>query len=218
LGEHLIAESSKKIAKFLKLNKPEEYTSHTYKHSTATLMANSNCSVIQLANAGNRKSEKVAKSYIQDSKPAKRKVAELIGLFNGYLTNKVTTTKENSSQILDVQNAEKKEKKSEAPNAVTVTNIFNFTGFFYYNFFLSSLPFLFSMHFFITYLGDSSSIKIGDFNFAGIMKGTTSERFSNSLILNSRQEQTSSSLDVVNNEDSAGGTVRDDAANIDNSF
>jgi hypothetical protein len=73
------------------------------------------------------------------------------------------------------------------------------------------------MYFFITYLGDSSSIKIGDFNFAG-MKGTTSERFSNSLISNSRQEQTSSSLDVVNNEDSAGGTVRDDAANIDNSF
>jgi hypothetical protein len=147
LGEHLIAESSKEIAKFLKLNKPEEYTSHTYKHSTATLMANNNCSVIQLANAGNWKSEKVAKSYIQDSKPAKRKVAELIGLFNGYLTNKVTTTKENSSQILDVQNAEKKEKKSEAPNAVT--NIFNFTGFFYYNFFLSSF---FVFHVFFYYL------------------------------------------------------------------
>jgi hypothetical protein len=95
------------------------------------MMANNNCSVLQLANAGNWKSEKVAKSYIQESKPAKRKVAELIGLFNGYVGK--TATKENASQNFNVQNVEKNEKKSEAPHAVT--NIFNFTGLFLFQFF-----------------------------------------------------------------------------------
>jgi hypothetical protein len=73
LGEHSIGQCSIAVAKYLGLQNYEEYTSHTFKHSSATLMADNGATTIQLANAGCWKSENVAKGYIQNSDITKKK-------------------------------------------------------------------------------------------------------------------------------------------------
>jgi hypothetical protein len=120
LGEHTIAQCSIAIAKYLQLDSPEKYTSHTYKHSTATLMADNGASVLQLANAGCWKSQNVASGYVQNSTVTKKRAADLIGLFEDSSNKKVSTTSV-------VHNVINEETKSAAPTAVTNFN-FNFSG------------------------------------------------------------------------------------------
>jgi hypothetical protein len=119
LGEHTIAQSSIQIASFLGLNNPEEYTSHSYRHSGATLIAGNDGSVLQLKNADGWQSDKVAQGYVQKSTKTKKRTAELIGLFGKSSepsVEKVKVIKENTEELI------------KTSNSSGVTNIFNFTG------------------------------------------------------------------------------------------
>jgi hypothetical protein len=119
LGEHSVAQSSIQIASFLGLENPEEYTSHSYRHSGATLIADNDGSVMQLKNAGGWQSDKVAQGYVQKSTKTKKRAAELIGLFGQKsepTVEKVKMVKENTEEL------------TKTSNSSGVTNIFNFTG------------------------------------------------------------------------------------------
>jgi hypothetical protein len=117
LGEHSIAQCTISVATFLRLEKPEQYTSHSYKHSAATLIADNNGSTMQLKNAGGWKSEKVAEGYVQKSTRTKKRAAELIGLFDNNIPKLSPTTKKKPS-----------DEKTSQDKSSGVTNVFNFNG------------------------------------------------------------------------------------------
>ena len=65
----------KTIAVWLGLENPELYTGHTFRRSSATLLANSGANITTLKRHGGWKSEQVAEGYIEDSIGNKRKIS-----------------------------------------------------------------------------------------------------------------------------------------------
>jgi hypothetical protein len=63
LGEKTVAKASLAIAKFLNLQNPGGYTSHSFRTSTATIMADSGASSVQIQNAANWSSQTTAVGF-----------------------------------------------------------------------------------------------------------------------------------------------------------
>ena len=75
----------KTIASYLKLADPESYTGHSFRRSSATLLADSGADLVTLKQHGGWKSSTVAEGYVEDSFNQKKKVCQQI-------TSSITTT------------------------------------------------------------------------------------------------------------------------------
>ena len=56
-----------KIAEYLRLSNPKEYTGHSFRKSSATLLADSGTDILQLERHGSWKSSAVTESYVEES-------------------------------------------------------------------------------------------------------------------------------------------------------
>jgi integrase len=73
-----LASYPKKIAEFLKLESPISYTSHAFRRSAATWMADNGIDLINLKRFGGWKSDSVAQGYVAESVGNKTKIARLL--------------------------------------------------------------------------------------------------------------------------------------------
>lgn len=78
VGRNSFAKIPCEIAKYLNLNNPENYTGHSFRRTSATLLANSGVDVLGLKRHGGWKSSTVAESYVAESLANKIDVANRI--------------------------------------------------------------------------------------------------------------------------------------------
>lgn len=109
VGIHTVGGVPKKMAQFLGLANPELYTGHSFRRTSATLLANAGAEFSVLKRHGGWKSSSVAEKYIEDSLEGKRKVAKMIQggeSFVQVLTEKskeiIATSASSSSTFHDV--------------------------------------------------------------------------------------------------------------------
>lgn len=78
VGKGTIGKWPIKIAEHLKLENPTNYTGHSFRRTSATLLANKGVDILGLKRHGGWKSSAVAESYVEDSLQNKIKFAEKI--------------------------------------------------------------------------------------------------------------------------------------------
>jgi hypothetical protein len=78
IGVNGIGESAKKIAQLLNKHDHEDYTSHAFRRSGATFLADSGASLLALKQAGGWRSDTVAQRYVQKSASMQRTIAEAL--------------------------------------------------------------------------------------------------------------------------------------------
>ena len=69
---------SRIIATFLNLDNPKLYTEHSFRWTSATLLADSGANITTLKRHGGWKSDSVAEGYIEESVGNKAKIGNLI--------------------------------------------------------------------------------------------------------------------------------------------
>lgn len=94
VGVHKIASVPSIVAKFLNLEKPELYTGHCFRRTSATVLANSGASMEGLKRHGGWRSSSVVEGYIDESECTKIEVAEKIF---GHANKNVVAAHSNSS-------------------------------------------------------------------------------------------------------------------------
>jgi integrase len=75
IGISMVSVFAREIAVFLMLEEPTEFSSHSFRHSGATALADQGLSVIELQRAGGWSSAAVAESYVETNDNARLKVA-----------------------------------------------------------------------------------------------------------------------------------------------
>jgi hypothetical protein len=75
IGINKFGAMPKEIAKFLDLPEPESYTGHSFRRTSATLLADSGADVMTLKRHGGWRSGAVAESYVEDSLQNKAKIS-----------------------------------------------------------------------------------------------------------------------------------------------
>ena len=78
VGKNTLGDIPKKIATYLKLPNPELYTGHSFRRSSATLLANSGEGIIGIKQLGGWASSTVAEQYIEESVSNKIRLAEKV--------------------------------------------------------------------------------------------------------------------------------------------
>lgn len=78
IGKHTICKVPRNIAKFLKLKDEKLYTGHSFRRTSATLLANSSGDILDLKRHGGWKSSAVAEGYIADSHVKKVEISKKI--------------------------------------------------------------------------------------------------------------------------------------------
>jgi integrase len=78
IGINTLSAFPKKIAEFLKLDSPSSYTSHAFRRSAATWMADNGIDLINLKRFGGWRSDSVAQAYVAESVGNKTKIAKLL--------------------------------------------------------------------------------------------------------------------------------------------
>lgn len=78
IGKNKVAACPKQIAEFLNLPDSGEYTGHSFRRTSATLLADSGADITTIKRHGGWKSTTVAEGYIQDSTSNKRKISNQI--------------------------------------------------------------------------------------------------------------------------------------------
>ncbi|CAH1381813.1 unnamed protein product, partial [Tenebrio molitor] len=75
---HSFGKMPSTVAEFLKLPRPEEYTGHCFRRSSAILAADADVDLTSLKRLGGWKSSKVVEGYIEESLEKKKKVCKLL--------------------------------------------------------------------------------------------------------------------------------------------
>lgn len=78
VGKNTFGAIPKTVAIFLQLPNPEKYTGHTFRRTSATLLADSGADITSVKRHGGWKSSSVAEGYLEDSIEQKNKTARLI--------------------------------------------------------------------------------------------------------------------------------------------
>nr|XP_023018391.1 uncharacterized protein LOC111507326 [Leptinotarsa decemlineata] len=78
VGKNTIAKLPTKIAEFLKLPNAINYTGHSFRRTSASLLANSGGDILTLKQHGGWKSTNIAEGYVQQSLAKKQKISNLI--------------------------------------------------------------------------------------------------------------------------------------------
>jgi integrase len=93
IGKNTIAAIPRKIAEFLGLENPELYTGHSFRVSSATVLADGGASSITLKRHGRWTSDTVAESYLRDSKMVRKETALMLAGDSIKLDEKNTRSK-----------------------------------------------------------------------------------------------------------------------------
>lgn len=78
IGRNKFGMMPKQIATFLNLQNAHEYTGHSFRRSSATLLADSGADILTLKRHGGWRSSNVAEGYIHDSVRNKEKISSCI--------------------------------------------------------------------------------------------------------------------------------------------
>lgn len=78
IGKNKFLTAPKEIANFLQLADSETYTGHSFRRTSATLLANAGADITTLKRHGGWRSTTVAEGYIESSIKNKRKIGQLI--------------------------------------------------------------------------------------------------------------------------------------------
>lgn len=78
IGHNTIAQMPNKIATFLNLPDPGSFTGHSFRRTSATILAASGGNTLQLKQHGGWKSASVAEGYIEESLVLKRSIAAML--------------------------------------------------------------------------------------------------------------------------------------------
>lgn len=90
VGINKIGSYPQNISEFLGLEEPKLYTGHSFRRTSATLLANTGASITSLKRHGGWKSAQVAEGYVESSINNKRKICKKI-------TDSIATTNDSSS-------------------------------------------------------------------------------------------------------------------------
>ena len=128
MGIHKIGDSAKEVASFLKLPNWKEFSGHTIRRTSATLLVDSGANITCLKRHGGWRSSSVAEGYIEESFTSKKKIAMKI------LAPKTafTTTSEPSTSLcineslgsISTIHSEEKEVSAEDVQAVKELQFF----------------------------------------------------------------------------------------------
>lgn len=103
VGINTIAGIPKKIADFLELQNSSTYTGHSFRRTSATLLADSGADITVLKRHGNWKSSSVAESYIENSIENKIRISSKIVGEKQQCCEEITNGWENSSEVIKEQ-------------------------------------------------------------------------------------------------------------------
>lgn len=131
IGVHTLALVGTEVANFLGYTGDEakKYTSHTYRRSGATIMAEQGASLEQLKVAGNWSSTASAEGYIQNSDRFKRNVADFMAE-DPTVQNELPTSKKAkyvSDEAIEVKQKQAVEQLESKP-AIMYQNVYHITG------------------------------------------------------------------------------------------
>lgn len=107
MGKNSISAVPSKIALFLKLENPEKYTGHSFRRTSATLLANTGVDVLALKRHGGWKSANIAESYVAESITNKNEVANKI-LYNKNVNSSSSSPSIPSSTITSMSSVSEK--------------------------------------------------------------------------------------------------------------
>lgn len=113
IGINTFGSMPKTVATFLKLANPESYTGHTFRRTSATLLADSGADLLTIKRHGGWKSSSVAEGYLEDSVGNKKRIGQRIA---STISSKPSTSREQQPQIDPVNEA-----AVEAPMDIAVT-------------------------------------------------------------------------------------------------
>lgn len=88
IGINTFGQIPRNIAKYLKLPNADEFTGHSFRRTSATILADSGADIRTLKRHGDWKSDAVAEGYVADSRSNKNKIAKTLGS----VTNRIETT------------------------------------------------------------------------------------------------------------------------------
>lgn len=111
VGINKIGCVAKTVATFLKLDKPEQYTGHCFRRSSATILADAGADITTLKRHGGWKSSAVAEGYVDDSATNRMSIANKI--MGAVASSSNQNTSEDSSFFLHPE----KESAQQEPSA-----------------------------------------------------------------------------------------------------
>lgn len=83
VGINTFGQIPRNIAKYLELPNAELYTGHSFRRTSATILADSGADIRMLKRHGDWKSDAVAEGYVADSLENKKKIARRLGSSDG---------------------------------------------------------------------------------------------------------------------------------------
>lgn len=116
VGKNTFSHIPSVIAKFLDLSSPESYTGHSFRRTSATLLANTGADILKLKRHGGWKSSAIAEGYVAESIQNKLEVAKKL----------VSSTSSSSTAI-----ASNFEKLSDSGHISSVSDCINDGEFLY---------------------------------------------------------------------------------------
>lgn len=78
IGKNKFLNAPKVIATFLQLENPQKYTGHSFRRTSATLLADAGADILTLKRHGGWRSSTIAEGYVSESVQNKRKIGNLI--------------------------------------------------------------------------------------------------------------------------------------------
>lgn len=120
VGIHSFGNIACKIAEFLKLPHPKEYTGHCLRRSSATLLAEGGGSITNLKRHGGWKSTSVAEGYVENSLKNKLYIASQIENGRNEINiSKTSTSTDTSNTSFNTANS------VNIPNNINISNCYN---------------------------------------------------------------------------------------------
>lgn len=123
IGINKFGAMGKKIAEYLKIPSPELYTGHSFRRTSATILANAGADILQLKRHGGWKSNAVAEGYVDDSMRNKNNTASKI--FNSIENNHQEDHPTISNTIPQLSTSHQNSEVSYNDNDIQITNLTN---------------------------------------------------------------------------------------------
>lgn len=99
VGKNTFGAIPKLIAKYLRLPNPERYTGHSFRRTSATLLADSGADITTVKRHGGWKSSTVAEGYLEDSIQSKNKISQSLFSINQPLQPAVNNSTSTSVKV-----------------------------------------------------------------------------------------------------------------------
>ena len=100
MRRNMLAKFTVKVAEFLKLPRPETYTDHAIRRSSASIMAASGATTSQLKTHFNWKSEATSLKYIETSDSAKKDISDMLSNHPSTSSNPPEEEKKNDQTVI----------------------------------------------------------------------------------------------------------------------